>query len=333
MSGRRMLARFFWQLNLIITGADISPISDLGGGLVIKMPEKVIIIGKVGKNCTFLGQAGLGGGRSTKDIGAGPGLPVLRDNVSIGFGATVLGPVYVGSNTFIGPRVQVYKDIPDRSAIKLRQKYQSTIKNQETQQKSPIKKTPEPFWVLINQDINQYLNYSSDFLGNDASLLRKISIFFSPCILCNFIFRVSHCLFRSGWKRMAYFFCKINYVFQRTHISPESAIGGGLYIPHTSGIIFNGKAGKNLVLYAGASVSSQEAHVNTNRIYSDSPTLGDNIIVGAYSVVTGGITVGDNTNIGVYALLNETVETNTIILSRGRAKTENPQEANDAESE
>src|SRR5438105_5363064 len=81
-AGNKRIARVFWHLNMLITGADISPPVDLGGGLVIMTPAGTAIMGNAGRNLTVMACAGLGGeiGRH-EDIGAGPGLPVLGDDV------------------------------------------------------------------------------------------------------------------------------------------------------------------------------------------------------------------------------------------------------------
>lgn len=119
--GRRVISRVFWHLNLVLTGSDISPMSNLGGGLLLRHPLGCILIGDIGENCTVLGFAGIGGGISSLDIGAGPGLPRLGNDVFLEFGAMVLGPVCVGDRTRIGPRCVVTRDIPPDSVVSLRQ--------------------------------------------------------------------------------------------------------------------------------------------------------------------------------------------------------------------
>lgn len=87
--GWRTLARALWQVNLWLTGADISPSSDLGEGLVILHPFGVTVTGSAGRNLTIEGLGGMGGGMSLLDIGAGPGVPVLGDDVYIDRNARV----------------------------------------------------------------------------------------------------------------------------------------------------------------------------------------------------------------------------------------------------
>lgn len=116
--GNRLLARTFWQLNLFLTACDIAPVSDIGPGLVVHFPLAVGLIGTVGKNTTIEGHAGIGGGtRRHADIGAGPGLPVIGDDVVLGWGALVMGPIRVGHRVVIGHGAVVTADVPDDAVV------------------------------------------------------------------------------------------------------------------------------------------------------------------------------------------------------------------------
>jgi serine O-acetyltransferase len=114
---RTIAARLVWQLNLWITGADISPMSRLGPGLVILHPFAVTITGNAGRNLFVVGWGGMGGGMSLDDVGAGPGVPVLGDDVRLDRSAMVLGPVRVGDRVRIGPGCTVVHDVADDCAV------------------------------------------------------------------------------------------------------------------------------------------------------------------------------------------------------------------------
>ncbi len=111
-------SRFCWHLGLMLTGADISPMADLGGGLFISHPSGIGLIGRLGERCTLHAQSGAGGGSGlTTDIGAGPGLPVLGDDVVLEPGALVFGPVKIGNRVHVGVRCTVTKSLPDGSVV------------------------------------------------------------------------------------------------------------------------------------------------------------------------------------------------------------------------
>lgn len=117
-SGHRYLARAFWHLNTLMTGADISEPANLGEGLVILSPPGTAIMGTAGCNLTVGPCSGLGGevGRRT-NIGAGPGLPLLGDHVVLEAHTGVLGPVRVGHHVRVPPGVIITEDVADYAIV------------------------------------------------------------------------------------------------------------------------------------------------------------------------------------------------------------------------
>ncbi len=113
----RVIARVLWHLNVLLTGADIAPITSLGAGCLISHPAAVIFVGQAGERLTILGPVGVGGGVSDLDIGAGPGLPVFGDGVTLGFGCGVLGPINIGSDVVIGHHCLVTADLEVGSVV------------------------------------------------------------------------------------------------------------------------------------------------------------------------------------------------------------------------
>jgi serine O-acetyltransferase len=117
-SGHRQLARLFWQLNVMLTGADISPRSDLGKGLVILGPAGVALSADAGRNLTIMPLAGIGSEIDRdSDIGAGPGLPVLGDDVILEPLAGILGPVRIGHRVRITGSTFVADDVANDSRV------------------------------------------------------------------------------------------------------------------------------------------------------------------------------------------------------------------------
>lgn len=100
--GGRFAPRLIWQLNLMLTGADLSPAADLGEGLVIMNPPGTTVMGKAGRNLTVMPIGGIGGevGRR-EDVGAGPGVPLLGDDVVLGPVGGAFGPVRIGDRAEI----------------------------------------------------------------------------------------------------------------------------------------------------------------------------------------------------------------------------------------
>jgi serine O-acetyltransferase len=109
----RVLAWLLWLFNHYLTGADITPSSEIGESCYIGHPVGTIISGKLGKNVMMFGAPGIGGGVGRGDVGAGGGLPVIGDNVVIGGRAMILGPIRIGNNVTIGVGALVLKDVKE----------------------------------------------------------------------------------------------------------------------------------------------------------------------------------------------------------------------------
>lgn len=116
--GHRFVARFLWHLNMVVTGADISEPCNLGEGLLILSPPGTAIMGWAGRNLTVMPLAGIGGelGRR-EDVGAGPGLPVLGDDVVLEPFTGVLGPIRLGDRVRIAAGTVITRDVPADTVV------------------------------------------------------------------------------------------------------------------------------------------------------------------------------------------------------------------------
>ncbi len=113
-TGHSFLARLTGHFNELLTGADISPASDIDEGFVVLSPPGAAIYGKAGRNLTVMPCAGIGGEIGRRDdVGGGPGLPVLGDDVILEPHCGVLGPVKVGNRVRVGAGVLLTRDVPD----------------------------------------------------------------------------------------------------------------------------------------------------------------------------------------------------------------------------
>jgi serine O-acetyltransferase len=90
---------------------EIHPGATIGKGLFIDHGTGVVIgeTAEIGENCTIYQGVTLGG--TGKDVGKRH--PTLGNNVMVGAGAKVLGPVKIGNNVKIAAGAVVLQDIPD----------------------------------------------------------------------------------------------------------------------------------------------------------------------------------------------------------------------------
>ncbi len=117
-SGLRTPAEILWRINLFLTGADIHPGAEIGGGLRLTHTSGIVIgrDSQIGSNVTLLHEVTLGGSsRGYWDESFTDGFPKVGDGSKIAAGAKLLGPITVGKDCFIGANAVVAKDLPDNS--------------------------------------------------------------------------------------------------------------------------------------------------------------------------------------------------------------------------
>lgn len=110
-----VVPRLISQINRFLTGIEIHPAADIGEGFFIDHGSGVVIgeTTEVGDNVTLYQGVTLGGtGKET-----GKRHPTLKDNVTVGAGAKVLGSVTVGESAKIGAGSIVIHDVPPKSTV------------------------------------------------------------------------------------------------------------------------------------------------------------------------------------------------------------------------
>jgi serine O-acetyltransferase len=115
-NGHTFAARAVSQGAKALTGIEIHPGATIGKGLVIDHGSGVVIgeTAEIGDNCTLYQGVTLGG--TGKDVGKRH--PTLGNNVMVGAGAKILGPMKIGDNTKIAAGAVVLDEIPaDSTAV------------------------------------------------------------------------------------------------------------------------------------------------------------------------------------------------------------------------
>lgn len=109
------LARFVAEVSRWATGIEIHPGAKLGQRLIIDHGSGVVIgeTAEVGDDCIIFHGVTLGG----LSFNAVKRHPTVGNNVLIGTGAKILGPITIGSGVKIGANAVVTKDIPDNVTV------------------------------------------------------------------------------------------------------------------------------------------------------------------------------------------------------------------------
>lgn len=114
-SGVPLLPYAVSYLSRAVTGIEIHPDAKIGPGLFIDHGAGVVIgeTAEIGEDVTLYQGVTLGG----TGFQSGKRHPTVEDNVTIGSGAKLLGPIRVGHGAKIGANSVVVEDVPPRSTV------------------------------------------------------------------------------------------------------------------------------------------------------------------------------------------------------------------------
>ena len=117
-----LVARIISQFSRFLTGIEIHPNAKIGKNLFIDHGMGVVIgeTSDIGDNVTIYHMATLGGIAPSINSDNQRNVkrhPTLKENVVVGSGAQILGPVVVGKNAKIGANAVVTKDVPENAGM------------------------------------------------------------------------------------------------------------------------------------------------------------------------------------------------------------------------
>ncbi len=110
------IPRLLSQISRFLTGTEIHPGAKIGRGFFIDHGMGVVVgeTTEIGHNCVLFHNVTLGGTGKHK----GKRHPTIGNNVMIGTGAILLGPINVGNNVKIGANTFILmQDVPDNVTV------------------------------------------------------------------------------------------------------------------------------------------------------------------------------------------------------------------------
>ena len=122
LAGFHLLARVISQISRFFTGIEIHPGAKVGKNLFIDHGMGVVIgeTSEIGDNVTIYHMVTLGGISPSINSDNQRNIkrhPTLMDNVVVGSGAQILGPVTINRNAKIGANAVVTKDVPENAVM------------------------------------------------------------------------------------------------------------------------------------------------------------------------------------------------------------------------
>ena len=117
-----LIARIISQFSRFLTGIEIHPKAKIGKNLFIDHGMGVVIgeTSEIGDNVTIYHMVTLGGIAPSINSNGQRNIkrhPTIEDEVVIGSGAQVLGPVRIGRCSKIGANAVITKDVPEKAVM------------------------------------------------------------------------------------------------------------------------------------------------------------------------------------------------------------------------
>ena len=132
-----------------------------------------------------------------------------------------------------------------------------------------------------------------------------------PGLHAVWIHRLTHALWRRGFKTPARFLSQVARSWTGIEIHPGAVIGPGFFIDHGMSVIIGETAeiGANVTLYQGVTLGGTSWHKGKRH-----PTLRDGVVVGAGAKVLGAFEIGERSRVGANAVVVKPVPPDSIVV-------------------
>jgi len=123
--------------------------------------------------------------------------------------------------------------------------------------------------------------------------------------------RLSHRLWKSGYKLLARWISQLMRSLTGIEIHPGATIGHNLFIDHGMGVVIGETAevGDNVTIYHGVTLGGTSLHKTKRH-----PTIEDHVVIGAGAKVLGAITIGANSRIGANAVVVKSAPPDSVVV-------------------
>ncbi len=149
-------------------------------------------------------------------------------------------------------------------------------------------------------------------LAKDPSVLSGVELFFtSPGLHAVWGHRCAHRLWKLKRRILARMFSNWIRFVTGIEIHPGAQIGRRFVIDHGMGVVIGETAviGDDVLIYHGVTLGGKQ-NVRTKR----HPTIGNNVMIGAESILLGDITIGDNVQIGAGSVVTRDVPADSVVV-------------------
>lgn len=149
-------------------------------------------------------------------------------------------------------------------------------------------------------------------MAKDPSVISGVELFFtSPGLHAVWGYRCAHVLWKMKRRILARMLSNWLRFLTGIEIHPGAVIGRRFVIDHGMGVVIGETAviGDDVLIYHGVTLGGKQ-----NARIKRHPTIGNNVMIGAESIVLGDITVGDNSQIGAGSVVTKDVPADYVVV-------------------
>lgn len=141
----------------------------------------------------------------------------------------------------------------------------------------------------------------------DPAFKSAIEVLLYPSFWAVVNHRIAHSLYKKGLLVPARFVSQLSRFLTGIEIHPGATIGKRFFIDHGAGIVIGETAeiGDNVMLYHGVTLGGTGKQKNKRH-----PTVEDNVMIGAGTIVLGPVTIGANTKVGAGSVVTQDLPPN-----------------------
>lgn len=149
--------------------------------------------------------------------------------------------------------------------------------------------------------------------STNLTLFNWITNFFTIRYFPVFIIRCVHFFKSHNIGIISKILSFINLMIFRIECSSSCTIGPGLYIPHSLGVVIGAYSiGSNCIIFQGVTIGAKYPDFVND--VTTRPSIGDNVLLGAGSVVLGPVCIGNNVKVGSNATITNSIPSNSTVL-------------------
>ncbi|NDW52449.1 hypothetical protein [Aliiroseovarius sp. PrR006] len=321
---RTRQARFYVQLNSVITGADVEPDSKIGPGLLLTNPLGVSIWIDAGRDLTFDALAGSGNAMRRGKLG---GKPTAGDRVTFNAFSGAQGPIELGDDVRLTPGSGAMHSVAPGQWTRQRVAARIFPPSEAPQAMATRPQTTEAltrfgFGDTLRDwrgDIDRVISEAKRFAPDAAPGGLSTALLNQNIALL--IHRVAHVFHCRGLSMIARGLSGINLWVFKLSLSPGSRIGPGVWLPHLAGTIVHTHAGHGLTAFGQSCIMPHGGPFARN---SDVPVLGDRVLVAAHAGVFGPIRIGSGVQLSRKTNALDDVPDDTTVLGEAAVFTAGP---------